>query len=54
MSDVGVNKDLFESNIANLHSKLSGQDADKLYNLPFDNADIDSVVYNLDLMRLIF
>lgn len=54
VSDVGVNKDLFESNIANLHSKLSGQTADKLYNLPFDNADVDSVVFNLDLMRLIF
>ncbi|WP_041103365.1 P68 family surface lipoprotein [Mycoplasmopsis californica] len=54
VSDSGITKDLFESHIANLHSKLSGQKDEKLYNLPFDNADVDSLVFNLDLMRKIF
>ncbi|KKW61408.1 P68 family surface lipoprotein [Mycoplasma capricolum] len=55
VSDQGINKDLFSSKIADLHSVLAGQsDTNKLYNIPFDNADTDSVHYNLKLMKKMF
>ncbi|KEZ19117.1 P68 family surface lipoprotein [Mycoplasma capricolum] len=55
VSDQGINKNLFSSKIADLHSVLAGQtDTNKLYNIPFDNADTDSVHYNLKLMKKMF
>ncbi|WP_434342933.1 P68 family surface lipoprotein [Mycoplasma capricolum] len=55
VSDQGINKDLFSSKIADLHSVLAGQtDTNKLYNIPFDNADTDSIHYNLKLMKKMF
>ncbi|ADR24126.1 putative lipoprotein (LppB) [Mycoplasma leachii PG50] len=53
--DQGINKSLFSSKIADLHSVLAGQgQTDKLFNIPFDNADTDSVHYNLKLMKKMF
>lgn len=54
VSDQGINKSLFSTKIADLHSKLAGQNSkeDKIYSIPFDNSDVDSVVYNLDLLNL--
>ncbi|MBU4689631.1 P68 family surface lipoprotein [Mycoplasma zalophidermidis] len=55
LNSYGVNKALFSTKIANLHAKLAGQDnTDKIYNIPFDNADTDALLFNLDLMNLIF
>ncbi|EXU60501.1 P68 family surface lipoprotein [Mycoplasma mycoides] len=55
VSDQGINKELFSKEIGNLHSILAGQsDTNKLYNIPFDNADIDGVQYNLKLMKKMF
>ncbi|WFQ92617.1 P68 family surface lipoprotein [Mycoplasma feriruminatoris] len=55
VSDQGINKALFSSKIADLHSVLAGQGkTDKLFNIPFDNADTDSVHYNLKLMKKMF
>ncbi|TQC51306.1 glycerol ABC transporter substrate-binding protein [Mycoplasmopsis mucosicanis] len=55
VSDTGVNKKYFIKEIANLHSQLSGQaDDDKLYNLPFDNIDVNALQINLDLMYKMF
>lgn len=55
VSDTGVNKSLFDKEIADLHSKLSGKDDEtKLYNLPFDNADVNGLTFNLDLMYKMF
>ncbi|WFQ90149.1 P68 family surface lipoprotein [Mycoplasma feriruminatoris] len=55
VSDQGIDKKLFSSKIAELHSVLAGQGkTDKLYNIPFDNADTDSVHYNLKLMKKMF
>ncbi|WP_029608639.1 P68 family surface lipoprotein [Mycoplasma simbae] len=54
VADTGVNKALFDDKIANLHSRLSGQEDDRLYNIPFDNADVDSLTLNLDLLHKMF
>nr|VZS00151.1 hypothetical protein MF5582_00452 [Mycoplasma feriruminatoris] len=55
VSDQGIDKNLFSSKIADLHSVLAGQsDTNKLYNIPFDNADTDSVHFNLKLMKKMF
>ncbi|UZK63832.1 glycerol ABC transporter substrate-binding protein [Mycoplasma mycoides subsp. capri] len=55
LSDQGINKTLFSEKIADLHSILAGQGkTDKLFNIPFDNADTDSVHYNLKLMKKMF
>ncbi|WFQ91795.1 hypothetical protein MFERI14815_00407 [Mycoplasma feriruminatoris] len=55
VSDQGIDKNLFSSKIAELHSVLAGQsDTNKLYNIPFDNADTDSVHFNLKLMKKMF
>ncbi|QJR43579.1 hypothetical protein HLA87_02130 [Mycoplasma miroungigenitalium] len=55
LNSYGINKALFSTKIANLHAKLAGQDdTDKIYNIPFDNADTDALLFNLDLMNLIF
>ncbi|PTD31391.1 P68 family surface lipoprotein [Mycoplasma leachii] len=55
VSDQGINKALFSDKIADLHSVLAGQgQTDKLFNIPFDNADTDSVHYNLKLMKKMF
>ncbi|WFQ93484.1 glycerol ABC transporter glycerol-binding protein [Mycoplasma feriruminatoris] len=55
VSDQGINKDLFSKKVGDLHSVLAGQsDTNKLYNIPFDNADTDSVHFNLKLMKKMF
>ncbi|QVJ95116.1 P68 family surface lipoprotein [Mycoplasma mycoides] len=55
VSDQGIDKSLFSEKIADLHSVLAGQGkTDKLFNIPFDNADTDSVHYNLKLMKKMF
>ncbi|QVK06440.1 P68 family surface lipoprotein [Mycoplasma mycoides] len=55
VSDQGIDKNLFSEKIADLHSILAGQGkTDKLFNIPFDNADTDSVHYNLRLMKKMF
>ncbi|EOA06952.1 Hypothetical protein, predicted lipoprotein [Mycoplasma yeatsii 13926] len=55
LSDKGIKKDLFFDKIADLHSVLAGQGStDKIFNIPFDNADVDSVVFNLRLLNKMF
>ncbi|MCS4536602.1 glycerol ABC transporter substrate-binding protein [Mycoplasma sp. CSL7475-4] len=54
VSDAGITTSIFDPKIAKIHSQLAGKDdADQLYNLPFDEADIDAVRFNLDLLDLI-
>ncbi|WP_233735941.1 P68 family surface lipoprotein [Mycoplasmopsis agalactiae] len=55
LSDYGITKPIFNKNIADLHSKLPGQKGnDKIYSIPFDNLDVDAVVYNLEVLNYIF
>ncbi|UWD34703.1 glycerol ABC transporter substrate-binding protein [Mycoplasma cottewii] len=55
LSDKGITKNLFFDKIANLHSVLAGQgQTDKIFNIPFDNADVDSAVFNLRLLNKMF
>lgn len=55
LSDYGITKSIFNKNIADLHSKLPGQKGnDKIYSIPFDNLDVDAVVYNLEVLNHIF
>ncbi|WP_429986784.1 P68 family surface lipoprotein [Mycoplasmopsis bovis] len=55
LSDYGITKSIFNKNIADLHSKLPGQKGnDKIYSIPFDNLDVDAVVYNLEVLDYMF
>lgn len=55
LSDYGITKSIFNKNIADLHSKLPGQKGnDKIYSIPFDNLDVDTVVYNLEVLDYMF
>ncbi|MDQ0567399.1 P68 family surface lipoprotein [Mycoplasma yeatsii] len=55
LSDKGIKKDFFFDKIADLHSVLAGQGVtDKIFNIPFDNADVDALIFNLRLLKKMF
>ncbi|MBY7703730.1 hypothetical protein JIY74_26035 [Vibrio harveyi] len=55
LSDKGIKKDFFFDKIADLHSVLAGQGVtDKIFNIPFDNADVDALIFNLRLLNKMF
>ncbi|CBH40952.1 P68 family surface lipoprotein [Mycoplasmopsis agalactiae] len=55
ISDTGITKKSFSKNIANLHSILAGQgQTETIYNIPFDNADTDSLQLNLKVLLKMF
>ncbi|AGJ90570.1 P68 family surface lipoprotein [Mycoplasma putrefaciens] len=51
-----IKKDLFSKKIANLHSTLAGQGekTETLFNIPFDNSDLDSLNFNYQLLNKMF
>nr|WP_307921012.1 hypothetical protein [Mycoplasmopsis bovis] len=55
ISDTGITKKTFSKSIADLHSILAGQGkTETIYNIPFDNADTDSVQLNLKVLHKMF
>lgn len=55
ISDTGITKKTFSKSIADLHSILAGQgQTETIYNIPFDNADTDSVQLNLKVLHKMF
>ncbi|AEM68948.1 P68 family surface lipoprotein [Mycoplasma putrefaciens] len=56
LSKTKVKKDLFSPKIANLHSTLAGQgqETETLFNIPFDNSDLDALVFNYQLLNKMF
>lgn len=55
ISDTGITNKTFSKSIADLHSILAGQgQTETIYNIPFDNADTDSVQLNLKVLHKMF
>ncbi|VEU59228.1 P68 family surface lipoprotein [Mesomycoplasma neurolyticum] len=56
LSDVGVGFENFPEEIAKLHSVVPGErvDSKRMYSIPFNISDTNALMFNLDLMFLIF
>ncbi|WP_371246548.1 P68 family surface lipoprotein [Mycoplasmopsis agassizii] len=56
LSKSEIKPGIFPTKILNGHNKLPGQsiDANKIYNIPFDVTDVDSLAFNLDIMWKLF
>ncbi|WP_033161116.1 P68 family surface lipoprotein [[Mycoplasma] collis] len=51
-----ISANQFEENLAKLHTTVPGENinSNKLYSIPFDISDTNALIFNLDLMYLIF
>ncbi|EFF41765.1 P68 family surface lipoprotein [Mycoplasmopsis alligatoris] len=55
LSDTNINKEIFPKKVINQFNLLPGQkNVEKIYNIPFDITDTDALVFNLDIMNVIF
>ncbi|SYV96421.1 Uncharacterised protein, partial [Mycoplasma putrefaciens] len=56
LTNTKIKKDLFSPKIANLHSILAGQgkNTNTLFNIPFDNSDLDALTFNYQLLNKMF
>lgn len=53
-SNTEIKKELFDEDFYNNHNKIPGTIGDKIYSIPFDISSVDALVFNLDIMHLIF
>ncbi|MGY6172136.1 P68 family surface lipoprotein [Candidatus Mycoplasma pogonae] len=54
LSNTNITSRLFDETLFEAHNKLPGNTTGKIYTIPFDVATLTGLMFNLDIMKLIF